>query len=366
MMMRALRGLIRKEFIQVFRDRNMLRIIFVMPVIQLIIFGYVANTEVKKIGLDVYDFDRSTLSRQYIDAFKAGDYFIPVESDRPLLKLEERFEANKADMALIIPEDFSETMTAIGRATVGLVADGSNSNTASIGMGYAGQVSVQYAREVARVDPNLDIRYSVLYNPEMESVYFMVPGIVAVLLTMVTVMLTSMAIVRERERGTLEQLMVSPMGTMTLLLGKLIPFGILGLFEMALALTIGTLWFGLPFVGSPLLLFVLSGLYLLTTLGMGLFFSTVTSTQQQAMFFAWFFSVFALLTSGLFTPVSNMPDIIQLVTYINPMRFFLNIVRGIMMRGAGIGELLSDIYILGIFGVAVLGFSAMRFSKRIT
>ncbi len=210
----------------------------------------------------------------------------------------------------------------------------------------------------------IDVRPAVLYNPEAESVYYMVPGIVATLLTMVTVMLTSMAIVRERENGTLEQILVTPISRATLLAGKLFPFAVLGLFEMILALTVGVLWFGIPFVGSPVLLFALAALYLLTTLGMGLFFSTVTSTQQQAMFFAWFFSVFCILTSGFFTPISNMPQWMKYVTLLNPMRFFMEITRSIMMKGSGLFELLPDVYAMVIFGVVVLGFSMLRFSKR--
>jgi len=363
-MLRAILGLIRKEFIQVFRDRNMLRLIFMIPIIQLIIFGYVANTEVKKISLDVYDFDQSAVSRQYIDAFKPGGYFYPNEVHGSLLDMERRFEEGDAEMALVIPDNFSADLATTGRTTVGLVADGANSNRAAIGMGYSQQISIQYARDITQVTPPLSIRYDVLYNPEAESVYFMVPGIVAALLTMVTVMLTSMAIVRERENGTLEQIMVSPISTTALLIGKLVPFAILGIFEMILALMVGTVWFGVPFAGSPVLLFALAELYLLTTLGMGLFFSTVTSTQQQAMFFAWFFSVFALLTSGLFTPISNMPQWMQYVTYINPMRFFMDIARGIMMRGAGLKELMSQVVTLIIFGAVVFSFSAMRFRKR--
>ncbi len=363
-MFRAILGLIRKEFIQVFRDANMLRLIFMIPIIQLVIFGYVANTDVKKIYLDVYDFDQSAVSRQYIDRFKPSEYFIPTSNHGSMLDMETRFKEGDAEMALVIPDNFSSDLATKGKTTVGLVADGANSNTAAIGMGYASQISFQYARDVLNVSPLLDIRYDVLYNPEAESVYFMVPGIVAALLTMVTVMLTSMAIVRERENGTLEQIMVTPISSSALLIGKLVPFAVLGIFEMILALTVGILWFGVPFAGSVPLLFTLAGLYLLTTLGMGLFFSTVTSTQQQAMFFAWFFSVFALLTSGLFTPIDNMPVWMQYMTYINPMRFFMEIARGIMMRGAGLKELTSQVVTLLVFGTIVFGFSAMRFRKR--
>jgi len=177
-------------------------------------------------------------------------------------------------------------------------------------------------------------------------------------------MLTSMAIVREREVGTLEQLLVTPIKGRILLLGKIIPFAILGLLEIIIALTGGVLWFGVPFVGSPVLLFAIAGLYLITPLGIGLFFSNVTSTQQQAMFFAWFFSVFAILTSGFFTPISNMPGWMQAITYINPMRYFMEIVRAIMMKGAGFKDLTFQVGILAVYGVSIFGLSAMRFSKR--
>ncbi|MBU8933684.1 MAG: ABC transporter permease [candidate division Zixibacteria bacterium] len=362
--MRALLGMIRKEFIQIFRDRNMLRMIFAMPIIQLILFGYVVNTEVRLIELDVYDASRSQDSRELVGALTAVGYFVPQYIDASLFDIEDRFRDGSAEMALLIPEDFCGEFTRDERTTVGLLADGSNSSVAGIGLGYASRIISQYGHQQLGIEPPLDIRYRTLYNPEMESVYYMVPGILVALLTMVTVMLTSMAIVREREHGTLEQLIVTPISTPVLLLGKILPFAILGLFEMCLALTVGILWFSIPFAGSLILLFALTGLYLVTTLGMGLFFSTVTSTQQQAMFFAWFFFVFAMLTSGLFTPVANMPDWMQYVTYLNPMRFFLNITRGIMMRGAGLVDLYNDVIILAIYGAAIFSFSTLRFTKR--
>ena len=363
-MNRAFWGLVRKEFIQVFRDRNMLRIIFAMPIIQMLLFGYVVKLEVKELRLDVYDFDQSQLSREFVNSTRAGNYFVPVTAETPILNLDQRFQDGSRDMTLIIPEDFSQKLDNRENVTIGLIADGTDANATAIGSGYLAQMSQKYARDVIDLDMPLEVKYDVLYNPEAESVYFMVPGIVATLLTMVTIMLTSMAIVRERESGTLEQLLVTPMSSMTLLFGKVFPFAVLGLVEMIIALIVGVFWFNIPFAGSPLLLFALSALYLLTTLGIGLFFSTVTSTQQQAMFFAWFFSVFAILTSGFFTPIANMPQWMQYVTYLNPMRFFMNIVRSIMMKGAGTIELLPDIYTLVIFGIIIFGFSALRFSKR--
>ncbi|MDD5425606.1 MAG: ABC transporter permease [candidate division Zixibacteria bacterium] len=369
-MWRAYLGLIRKEFIQVFRDRNMLRMIFAMPVVQLILFGYVVNIDVKNIAVDVYNYDRGQYSREFIDAFKAGGYFVLRDAvtdrmDNPLWTLDDRFKKRESEMALIIPEDFSDRLTQYERVTVGLIADGTDANSARIGSGYAFQIVQKFSQKKTGFTLPVQVRSKILYNPEAQSVYYMIPGIVATILTMLTVMLTSMAIVREREKGTLEQLLVTPMNSITLILGKISTFAILGIIEMIFTLVLGVLWFGIPFAGSPLLLFALSFLYLLTTLGMGMFFSNISSTQQQAMFFAWFFFVFAMLTSGFFTPISNMPVWMQYVTLINPMRYFMDIVRGIMMKGSGFTDLLDNIYALVIFGLTIFSFSFLRFKKRI-
>ncbi len=363
-MRRALFGLIRKEFIQVFRDVNMVRIIFLIPVVQLIIFGYVANTEVENIALDVYDFDRSHQSRRFVQSFKPGTYFVPTDAPESLFEYEPRFIAGDAEMVLIIPNQFERQLLRGESPRVGLIVDGANANAAAIGIGYAGQIVGRYSADIYGTRRPVELSYRVLYNPEGESVYFMVPGVVATLLTMITVVLTAMAIVREREAGTLEQLMVTPISTPAFLMGKVLPFAALGFFELVVVLLLGVWWFSVPFIGSPFLLFSLSALYLLTTLGIGLFFSTVTSTQQQAMFFAWFFSVFAILTSGFFTPIANMPEWLQYVTYVNPMRFFLSIVRSIMMRDAGFMDMLPDIVSLAVYGIAIFTLSALRFSKR--
>jgi ABC-2 type transport system permease protein len=369
-MIRAYLGPIRKEFIQVKRDTNMLRIIFAMPVLQLLLLGYAVNLDVRNISLDVYDYDRTQQSRQLVDAMRPGGYFLPDDSSyvrkpRPLWALDDRFKSGSADMALVIPNNFARRLARSEPTAIGLLIDGADANQARIGMGYAMQIVNRYAAGLKASRLPIELRETVLYNPDAESVNYMVPGIVATLLMMVTVMLTSMAIVRERELGTLEQLMVTPISGYVLLMGKITTFGLLGLLEMTLALTLGVLWFGIPFVGSPALLFLLSGLFLMTTLGMGMFFSTLASTQQQAMFLAWFFSVFAILTSGFFTPISNMPDWVQAITYANPMRYFMVIVRGILMKGAGVGDLYPQILALAAFGSVIFGFSALRFKKRV-
>lgn len=367
-MLRAYFGLIKKEFIQVWRDHNMLRVIFAMPIIQLLLLGYAVNTDVKLLATDVYDFDQSYLSREFVRSFEPGEYFTTssrlTREEMPLWELDDRFRTGRAELALIIPEDFSEKLNLQENVTVGLIADGTDANAAQVGLGYASLIVRRFSEQVTGFSQPVEIRHKFLYNPELESVYYMVPGIVATLLTMVTVMLTSMAIVREREMGTLEQLTVTPISSPALLLGKISTFAFLGMLEMVIALAVGILWFGIPFVGSPLLLLLLSALYLVTTLGMGMFFSTVTSTQQQAMFLAWFFSVFAILTSGFFTPISNMPEWLQYVTHINPMRYFMEVTRGIMMKGAGAVDLAPQIIAMAVYGTVIFTLSALRFRKR--
>ncbi len=371
-------GVVRKEFIQIRRDPMTLRMIFVLPLIQLLILGNVVNTDVKNIALDIYDYDQSGESRRYVDAFRPGGYFTPTtivgsvidlrateKGAWPLWECENRFRRGEADMAIVIPPGFSEKLSRRESVDVGLVVDGADANRARAGFGYAAAITREVNQEFINFQPPITISVQNKFNPEGKSVYFMVPGILATLLTTITVMLTAMGIVREREMGTLEQVMVTPISSSALLMGKVIAFATLGLIEMGVGLAFGILVFGVPFVGSPFLLLGLSLLYLLTTLGIGIFFSTITSTQQQAMFVGWFFSIFVILTSGFFTPIANMPDWLQEVTRLNPMRYFMSIVRAIMMRGAGFQELISEITTLAAYGVVIFGIAAMRFHKRV-
>jgi len=364
-MIRTTLALMKKEFHQVVRDRIMLRLIFLMPLIQLLLLGYTASTDVKLIYTAFYDFDQSELSREYVRSFSVGDYFVPQAADIPLIEAERGFKENRYNAVMIIPDDFSKNIQQKKPAQIGFMVDGTNANSASIALGYANIITSQFNQKVSGITSPISLRGKILYNPEAKSVYFMVPGIVATLLTMITVMLTCMAIVREREIGTLEQLMVTPITTPALLLGKIIPFALIGFLEMSLALAFGMIWFGIPFVGSWFLLYALSFVYLFATLGVGIFISTVTKTQQQAMFFSWFFALFALLTSGFFTPIANMPRLIQYLTYINPLRYFMKIVRGIIMKGASIDVLYPEVIAVVVFGLVVFTSSWLRFSKRV-
>lgn len=343
----------------------MLRVIFVMPLIQLLILGYAANTDVKKIYTAVYDYDRSEQSREYVRSLSAGDYFIIKKSEFSVNDADHGFRENLYNTVMIIPKDFSNLLQRNQQVTVGFLVDGANANSAAIALGYANMITGQFNQRVIGLESPISMRQKRLYNPEGESVYYMVPGIVSVLLTMITVMLTSMAIVREREIGTLEQLMVTPVTTPALIMGKTIPFAIIGILEMTVGMVFGLLWFKVPFEGSVALLYLLAFIFLFTTLGLGMFISTISKTQQQAMFFAWFFTIFALLTAGFFTPIANMPQIIQYLTYLNPLRYFMKIVRAIMMKGATLSDLYPEAIAMVIFGAVVFTSSWMRFSKRV-
>jgi ABC-2 type transport system permease protein len=364
-MIRTVLALIKKEFYQITRDRVMLRLIFIAPIVQLFLLGYVASTDVKLISTAVYDDDKSDLSREYVRSLSAGEYFVTDTPNIPLLEAERGFKENKYDAVLIIPHGFSNQLQESKSIQIGFMVDGTNANSASIALGYANVITRQFNQRVTGFSLPITLRQRRLYNPEAESVYFMVPGIVATLLTMITVLLTSMAIVREREIGTLEQLMVTPISTPALILGKTIPFALIGFLEMSVALFLGVAWFRIPFVGSWGLLYVLAFIFLFTTLGMGMFISTISTTQQQAMFLTWFFTIYAIMTSGFFAPIANMPQSIQYLTYLNPLRYFMVTVRAIMMKGASLDVLYPQVIAMIIFGLAIFTFSWLRFSKRV-
>jgi ABC-2 type transport system permease protein len=363
--MQAVLALVKKEFRQVFRDPVMLRLIFVAPILQMILLGYAVNFDVKEIRMTFYDHDRSRLSREFVRTFTIGDYFVLERADVPLTDVERGFKENRYSAALVVPEDFSEKVEQSRPTTVGFWVDGTNANSAAIAMGYAGVITQTFNNRHTEMVRPITMRQKVLYNPELRSVNYMVPGVVAILISLVTVMLTSMAIVREREAGTFEQVMVTPISPRAFILGKTMPFAILAFVEISVALAVGILWFGIPFAGSWALLYGVAFIFVFTTLGVGMLISTVSTTQQQAMFFAWFFSLFTIMTSGFFTPIENMPRVVQYLTLLNPMRYFMKVIRGIMMKGAGVGALYPEILAMVAFSAIIFTISWVRFSKRI-
>lgn len=359
-------ALVKKEFRQVFRDPVMLRLIFVAPILQMLLLGYAVSFDVKEIKTAVYDYDRSRLSREFVRSFSVGDYFDIDKTEVPMTDVMRGFQENEFRATLVIPGGFSERIEYGKSVTVGFWVDGTNANSAGIALGYAGVITQRFNDRHLAFGSPVTLRQKVLYNPEVRSVNYMVPGVVAILITMVTVMLTSMAIVREREMGTFEQVMVTPISARAFILGKTMPFALLAFGEISLALAVGILWFRIPFAGSWALLYGSAFIFLFTTLGVGMLISTVSTTQQQAMFFAWFFSLFTIMTSGFLTPIENMPALVRYITLLNPMRYFMKVIRGIMMKGAGAGTLYPEILAMVAFSAIIFTISWKRFSKRIS
>jgi ABC-2 type transport system permease protein len=368
--------IIRKEFIQLRRDPRLLRLVLIAPVFQLLIFGYSVTTDVTHISTAVLDEDRTSASRALTEGFVRSRYF---DYDHDLSRPDEidrLLDTGKAQMVLRIPRGFARDLAQGRTAEVQLVLDGSDSMTASIVSGYANGVIREHSARIAaeRLDrfrsrlpsiPSLDPRLRVWYNPELKSVYFMVPAIMCTILLVVTTLLTSLAIVKEREIGTLEQLIVTPIHPRELMIGKTVPFVIIGFVDMTLVLLAAVLWFRVPVAGSIPLLFLLSAAFLLTTLGIGLFISTISRTQQQAMMTTFFFLLPSFLLSGFMFPIENMPRLIQLITYAIPLRYFLVIVRGIFLKGNGLAILWPQVLILAAFGLAIMSLAAARFRKRL-
>jgi ABC-2 type transport system permease protein len=364
--------LIRKEFLELRQDPRLFGIVIMAPLIQLTMLGYAATTDVRNIPLVVVDEDRSAPSRQLISRFDASQNFAVVESLTSLSAIDAYLDEGDAWMALTIPAGYGERVRAGEPAVIQLVADGTDANSTNVALGYARALVVGYARELTgtsggRIAPPLvsaDIR--VWFNPELESRDFMIPGILALLLLVVTTNLSSMAIVREKELGTLEQLNVTPLARSELIIGKLVPYAVLGMVDVLLVVAVAVGWFEVPLRGSFWLLLGMCLVYLLSTLGLGLFVSTISRTQQQAMMTTSFFFLLPMVfLSGFIFPIENMPDVIQPFTYLIPLRYFLVILRGIFLKGVGIDVLWPQAAALLVWGVAVLTLATLRSTKRL-
>jgi ABC-2 type transport system permease protein len=373
--MRGVFHLIRKEMQQIFKDPNMLRIIFIMPVVQLFVLGYAVTFDVKNLGLALIDRDGSSASRALGERFSRDEHFVVRRIADPPGGIEPLLRRGEATLALVIPRRFGRDLETGRRPEIQILLDGQNSNTAGIALGYCNRIILKFVEEraadmlarapgVAREVRFVDSKTRVWYNPELKSVYFMVPGIICILLLLITMLLTGLSIVREREAGTLEQLLVTPLKPWQLIAGKTIPFAILGMAVWAFASTVGVLWFGIPVVGNIGLLALLALAFIFTTLGLGVLISTLAGTQQQALFITWFFLQMFVLLSGLFYPIENMPRWAQAITLINPLRYFIVIVRELLLKGAGLDALWGELRSLLIIGVTVFAVATLRFHKR--
>lgn len=372
--MQQLIYMLRKEFKQIFRTKEMIGIIFGIPLIQMIVLGFAITTDVKNIDLMIADFDNSKTSREIIRAFDHTKEFNLIGYTNSVKEIEDAIQNWNAKIGIVFPKNFGKEFQINQKPQIQLLVDGVDGNTAGVSLGYAQGVLTKFAQKELNNPTKMQILKDVhlvqtkdrmWYNLNLESVQFMVPGIIAVILTVITMMLSAMSLVREKEIGTLEQLMVTPLTRLQLLFGKILPFLILAFVAAALVTFWAKIIFGVEVQGSYFLLAFLALIYLFTTLGMGIFVSTITSTQQQAMFVAWFIMVFTLLMSGFFVPIENMPKLLQYTTYLNPMRYFMYIIRDVIQKGADLKYLMQDVVPLTIYGLVIFVFSVLKFQKRV-
>jgi ABC-2 type transport system permease protein len=363
--MRTLASFLVKELLQLRRDPKLLQVLLVAPVIQLIILGYAVTTDIKHVEIAVCDLDRTVASRDLVQRFTSSGYFRVVAYVDVGTHLDRLLQSGEARLGLTIPAGF-EARRLNGRAgPVQFVADGSDASTGTIALAYAGSVLEEVAAR-AGVRPVVDLRPLVLYNPDLKSRNFMVPGTLALIIMTMTMMLTSMALVREAEVGTMEQLLVTPLKPGHIIAGKLLPYALVGFAEVLSALLVVLLWFRVPLAGSLPVLLILTVPFMLCTLGLGLLVSTLSRTQQQAMMLSAFLGMMPqIYLSGFVFPIQNMPKIFQYVTYLVPLRYYVTILRGVFLKGVGIEVLWPHVLALLGIGIVVLGIARARFRQQL-
>ncbi len=371
-MWQRLRVIIRKEFIQALREPRMRFILIMPPLVQMIIFGLAVNLDVENARIGWMDLDKTPLSRELGAEFEGSPNFTLTRYPASDQEVQEILDTGPEVAVVRILSGFSRAVHRGQGGSIQILVDGTNSNTAALVSSYATRVVGRFAArqpptasDVRNTGPRLDVRSRVWFNPELKSRNYFVPGVVVNIIALVTVMLTALSIVREKEIGTMEQLMVTPIRPLELMLGKTLPFASIGMFQVVLLSTFAMFVFQVPFRGSFIVLLGCAVVFLMTTLGAGLFISTISSTQQQAMmtFFFMFFPMFLL--SGFAFPISSMPTSVQYLTYVNPIRYFIEIVRGIFLKGVGVSILWPQISALAVIGIVVLTFSTLRFKKTL-
>ncbi|MEK7308350.1 MAG: ABC transporter permease [Nitrospirota bacterium] len=369
-------AILTKEFKQIFRDPQMRMIIFITPLIQIILFGYAANRDITYIPTAIYDKDNTSESRELLRRFTYSKYFVPehyIFSDK-----EQDTVLNRGLVNTVIRIDrgFGRNLNANKDANIQLAFDGTDSNSVMIVMGYANTIIGDYQQDLLKnkaessgflnTTPSVELRDRAWFNGNLISSNYYLPGVIATIITVMSLMLSSMAIVKEKEIGTMEQLTVSPLRPLELIIGKLLPFAIIALIQVLLITVLGVLWFKIPLRGSILFLLFSTCIYLFTTLGIGLFISTISSTQQEANMAVFLFYLPTVLLSGFAYPIANMPQIIQWFTVLNPMRYFMVVIRSIFLKGVGLEVLWPQLVPLFIIGLVVISLSALRFRKKLT
>lgn len=360
------RRMVSKELRQLFRDPRTKRVIFVAPIIQLVLFGYAVNTDVRNVTTAVVDHDRTPESRELIDALAASGYFrVVLGSDRSA-DLGGALDAGTALVGLEIPLGYARDLAAGRSPSVQLILDGTNSNTANVAQGYATRIVANLGARVASLGleaapGRIDLRARAWFNPSLESRVYNVPAVIGVIVLLMCLLLTALAIVREREVGTLEQLLVSPLTATELMLGKTLPVAGIALIQLALVTSVALLWFGIPIRGPIATLVLAAALFILAGLSLGLFISTISATQQEAFLAMFLFLLPAIILSGFLYPIDTMPELFQRLTLANPLRHFLEIVRGIFLRGADVTDLWVQFVVLAAMAAAGLGVATWRF-----
>lgn len=370
--MRILISILRKEFTQIFRNRVMLPIIFIIPIVQMIVLVYAANLEMKEIRIFTVDFDLSQTSRQLRSKFTSSPFFTDKGSGFNLSEGEEMLLRDKADLILVFNHDFEKNLRNEKESDLQLLINAINSTKAGLVNAYSEAIVKDFNRDV-RINwmgvpspagtQGFDISYSYWYNPELNYKIFMLPAIMVILVTIIGMFLTAMNLVREKEIGTAEQINVTPIRKFHFIAGKLIPFWVIALFELGFGMTIGRVFFHLPVLGSPLLLFSFASVYLVTVLGFGLLLSTFADTQQQVMFLAFFFMLTFVLMSGIFTPVESMPEWAQKANILNPFAYFIRVIRMILLKGSGFSDIRHEFISMGIYAAGMLGLAVWRYRK---
>ncbi len=369
--MKTIIYLLQKEFIQVFRNRTMLPIIFVVPVVQLVILVFAANLEMKSIKMCVVDKDISSASRELVSGFRGSPFYKVKFNSRSMKEAESLLQNNKADVVLNVPAGFEQKLIKENEADIQLLINSINSMSASLIQGYSTAVITTFNNnlraewiDISKIKPTvIRIIPQFWYNQELDYKIYMIPGILVILVTIMGMFLTALNIVREKEIGTIEQINVTPIKKYQFLVGKLLPFWIIAMFEFSFGLLIGRFFFYLPVEGSIWVLFLMASVYLLVALGIGLFISTITNTQQQVMFTAWFFMITFIMMSGIFTPAESMPDWAQKVNIINPFAYFIRANRMILLKGSGFTDVLRELISLTIYGIIILSLAVWKYRK---
>ncbi len=375
-MFERIQSIIVKEFRQLSRDFRMKIVLFFMPMFQVIVFGFAVSTDVRKIETAVYDLDNTPQSRELIREFSYSKYFVITKYISSDTEQKDLIDKSIIKTVIRLNHGFAQDLAGGKTAKFQLIIDGTDSNTAGVILQYANQIIARYSSKLSGPHleailqktggaPFVDLRSRAWFNENLESKNFYVPGIVALIVLILTMLLTAMAIVKEKEIGTIDQLIVSPLRPVELILGKLLPFALIGIVDIFLITTLAVLLFKVPLRGNLMLLFVASCLYILTTLGLGLLISTSAKTLQESIMSTFFIAMPAVLLSGFVFPIANMPKIIQYITYINPLRYYIVIVRGIFLKGSTFEILWPQMLTLLIMGVSILALSSLRFRKRL-